>query len=280
MKVQMLKVGEPDKDGQREYLFTVYINREPTMYQVRARHEQDAQQRLRSYVEADAAGLQELGGVAGAGTVLLVVGAVGAAIWAVRQHVANKKSAPLTPQAKRPAVINGAEVSAVVDDGEADGAPADSSSSSSRSFAMSGSIDSSASSSAERMAAAERAAVREATSAAPIITKRPILYNGIQGTLAGTRDSDPSRSIRIVVFSDRTIDPLLSLARPSSYDAATGRLRDAIVLLSFPASAATMQSQNALEVFIGDSSPRKVDVQEASAEAALASIRNLLGGYL
>lgn len=299
MRVQTLKVGEPDKEGQREYLFTVSVNHQPTVYQVRARHEADAQQKLRSYVEADAAQLQELGGAAGAGTLLLVVGAVGAAWWAVKQHIEKKKAAaPVAPAASskgKRAVINGAEVSAAVDDDEADGSPASSSVNApfARSFSRSGSIETTASAdrtSSERLAAAERAANERAAAergAAERVAEtgqgvraslqiRPIVYQGVTGTLAGS--ADPMSAIRVVVFSDDPIDPLLSLVRPGSFDTSSGVLRDGIVVMSFPAAAAKMKASNALEVVVGASSPRNVDVQEATAEAALASVQRLLAG--
>lgn len=269
MKMQMLKVGEPDKEGQREYLFSVMVNREPTMYQVRARHEADAQQRLRNYVDADTAALQELGGAAGAGTVLLLVGAAGAAMWAVRNYIMAKRAPAAAPsgQKKRPVVLNGAEVERNADNGEADG--------SARSFATASAAptDAFGRSSSERLAAAERSAgVR------PLI--RPIIYNGMKGSMAGAKDADPAKSIRIVVFSDTAPEPFLTLVRPASFDSATGTMRDAIVVMSFPASAVETRTQDAVEVFIGGKPPREVDVHEETAEAALASIRKLLGGYI
>jgi hypothetical protein len=294
----MLKVGEPDKEGEREYTFSVYVNRTPVIYQVRARHEHDASDRLSRYVEGDAASLQELGaGETGATIVLL--GAVAAGAYLVYKHFRLKPKSPSAKQAGKgkirpPLVNNGTEVAPAESETEtsdADGAPdggftvqaarpakapftvtataARSNATAGRTFARRGTF--------VRGARGVTATSGEIVDV-PVTAWRPLSYHGAEGRLAG---DDPTKSLKIVVFSDLPADPFLSLVRSSSYDAARARLLDAITVLAFPAAAAaTVRSPGAVEVWIGASPTREFDVTAATADEAVSSVRSLLARYL
>lgn len=284
MKMQMLKVGEPDKEGEREYTFQVLVNRQPVIYQVRARHEHDASDRLSRYVEGDAAVLQELGaGETGATIVLL--GAVAAGAYVVYKHLKSAKSKPKPGQgakvkAPRGLINNGTEVAAADDD--TDGAPDDGVT---MQTARSSKSPFTVTASAARSGMAPRSFSRRSAQVAageivdtPVTNWRPLAYHGAQGQIAG---GDPTKSLRIVVFSDGSADQFLTLARPSSYDAARGQLRDAITVLAFPAAAAdSVRSPDSVEVMIGGSPTRDFDVTAATPEQALSSVRTLIARYL
>lgn len=296
MKMSMLKVGEPDKDGEREYTFSVLVNRQPVVYQVRARHEHDASDRLSRYVEGDAASLQELG-AGETGATLVLLGAVAAGAYVIYKHLKVKKAPIMRPgQVKaRPLVNNGAEVAATDtgDAGDTDGSPdAGFTAQAARSNQSPFSVTATAARSSPTAARSgstfarrsfSRGAVRGNVASGEIVDAqvtswRPLVYHGATGKLAG---DDPTKALKIVVFSDLPADQFLTLARSSSFDAARGTLRDAIAVLAFPAAAAaTVRSPGAVEVMIGGTPTREFDVTAATADEALSSVRSLLAPYL
>lgn len=99
----------------------------------------------------------------------------------------------------------------------------------------------------------------------------------MDGKIAG---GDPTAAIRIVVYSDSPVDALLPLVRQSSYDPVASKLRDPIVVMWFPSSAAEMRAADAMEVMIGESKfDRQFDVQTATAEQALIAVQELLAPF-
>lgn len=291
--MSMLKVGEPDKDGEREYTFSVLVNRQPVVYQVRARHEHDASDRLSRYVEGDAAALQELG-AGEAGATLVLMGAVAAGAYVIYKHLKRKPKAPIARPGQmkaRPLVNNGTEVAPAdaSDTSDTDGTPEDTNftmqaaRSSSSPFTVTAATARSGAASRSNSTFARRSFTRStarsgAVSDAPVSSWRPLAYHGAQGKLAG---DDPTKALKIVVFSDLPADQFLTLPRSSSYDAARGILRDAIAVMTFPLAAAdTVRSPGAVEVIIGGTPTREFDVTAATADEALSSVRGLLAPYL
>ncbi len=289
--MSMLKVGEPDKDGEREYTFSVLVNRQPVVYQVRARHEHDASDRLSRYVEGDAAALQELG-AGEAGATLVLMGAVAAGAYVIYKHLKRKPKSPVARPGQmkaRPLVNNGAEVAPAdtSDTGDTDGSPEDTNFTvqavRSSPFTVTPATARTAAAPRSNSTFARRSFTRSAVrSGAPsdamVSSWRPLAYHGAQGKLAG---DDPTKALKIVVFSDLPADQFLTLPRSSSYDAARGTLRDAIAVLAFPLAAAdTVRSPGAVEVMIGGTPTREFDVTAATADEALSSVRGLLAPYL
>lgn len=328
MKTKCLQAGEPDSDGLRSYTFQVPVNSELIMYQVRARTEQDAQDKLRGYVESDSENLQQLG-AAGAAVSFVVIGAIVYGVYLVAREIAKLIPSPKTPAPKRNPKLGDLLGGIKAATGKATGKPTMSAArpaARAASARPASATASSRSAAAMPRSAATSAAPRPAASAgtpkpplrsvvprrAPVVNGdtdgapddddvrvaapgaaqaspargpgalrnpswRAIQYKGVDGKIAG---GDPTAAIRIVVYSDAPVDALLPLVRQSSYDPATSKLRDPIVVMAFPAAAAEMRASDAMEVMIGESKlERPFDVKAATVEEALTSIRVLLAPF-
>ena len=290
MRMKMVSVGEPDKNGEREFTFQVLVNKSPVLYQVRATHENDAANNLSRFVEGDAARMQELG-AGDTGATIVLLGAVAAVSYLVVRHLKTaRKPAASTPPTRKARPNNGIEVSRADfadsdDSGDADGAPDDAGFSVTSARSSSPFTPRSFNQTRGGATGARGSALgsRGATASGEIIDAavtswRPLTYHGAQGKLAGDATT---QALRIVVFSDLPPDPFLALARPSSYDGARGTLQDAIAVLAFPIAAAdSVRSPGAVEVMIGGNPSREFDITAASADEALSSVRTLLARHL
>jgi hypothetical protein len=96
------KVGEADASGFKEYSFAVQVNGNPHLYQIRARSLDEAVNQLGDSVTQDFRQLRELGGAAGAMTlVTVIVGGVVLGAMALRKilnHVFGVTKTPPTSQ--------------------------------------------------------------------------------------------------------------------------------------------------------------------------------------
>jgi len=306
MKSNCLKIGDPDKAGNREYTFMVTVDRRPVVYQVTARSTDEAQERLRGYVQADAVAVQELGAGGGIAT-LIVIGTITYGVYVIAKHI--KRLIP-AHSAKRPS-LGGEGISGSGDGVKPKAAAAG------RGYKPPTNTRARAQAKAAPARAANPAQARAANPAqaraanparrAPIVngatdgapdddeaavspratpfrraspTWRPVNYNGAQGQLAG---GDPTTSLRVLVFSDAPVDPFLSLVRPSSYDSARSRFSDAIVVMSFPAADGSKMrpAPDSLEVMVGDANAaRGFDIIAPTVEQALEQVRTRLAAHL
>lgn len=294
MRSNCVAIGDADAAGNREFTFKVQVNRQPLLYQVTAHSEDEAKDRLRTYVEGDAMAVQQQLGAVGGVASIVIVGAVAYGVYLIAQHVKR-----LIPH-KRPKTIGSVKAAPAAKTGAARaGAFRSGTSGATRSGAG---VRTAATSSAPRAASSPRAATTrrtvvnggtdgapedEAQSARPFARKsatwRPIQYNGFQGQLGAVAGVDPTKAIQVMVFSDTPVEPLLSLARAGSYDSATSRLSSAIVVMSFPAAVGSQMrpTPDALEIMIGDEAQsRAFDLRAPTVEAALDAVKAKLAEHL
>lgn len=237
----------PNRRGaDREWTFEATVNGCSRYVTVAAPDEFSAIEKVVPYVDQEAEQLAQLGVVSGTGVLLLTVGLLGVgAVYVVRR--AKEIASGQKPYSTRPATPGAKKP---VSNGSEIEAPAE---------------------------------TTTTTTARTTFTTRGwrrLRYNGQLGLIAG---EDPTLAMRVIVYSDTNVDRFLALVRPSYYDMQLGELRDAIVVMSFPAaSAGRVRANGALEVFLGENAPsgRIFDVVAANPETAIAEIQDILSSSL
>lgn len=284
--MKCVKIGELEPDGQRKYYFRVDVNRQPVTYEIRASTQYEAEDKLRAFPVSET--MEELGVVGTGATVIVILGAFfyGLAYLARRATTGTGKGRPISRPTKpkktppkragrpvsaapggRGVVMNGSEVkeaaSSVVN-----GAVA-------RTTAAVAAV-SRAMGSPFAGRAGDRGNVTSSMRAPTTGTWQPLTYHGERGQIVG---DEPTKGLRVIVFSDSPVDQFKTLSRASTFEG--GTLRDPVTVLAFPAAAAAVvRGLGAVEVYVGSSPSRQFDVVADNVDQAIAGVRSVLAKHL
>lgn len=239
------KVGEADASGYKEYSFAVQVNGNPHLYQIRARSLDEAVSQLGDSVTQDFRQLRELGGAAGALTlVTVIVGGVVLGAMALRKIINHVFGAAKTPPTSQEPIA----LEFTPPSGEDDTA-----------------------------AQSEQSPVMSETILAP--DPYPwvsVTEKGVQGWRSGPVGE---HHWRIVVYSDTPIEAIRSeFARAPDENPETHAQENGVVVYRFPLAALAgprLEGSGIVDVAIAAEpppDPNSLEIVAASEEAALKTL--------